>query len=147
MVDQGMTDAGDQMRLANARRPEGQQVVTLGKPSIGFGKRHDMGLGDGRYGREVEARQTLVRRQVAVDPSTRQSSCLAFMHFLLQQHPEEALCGPAFAVGLLGHGRPHPLDRGQSQFGEHQRQARCVGGGACGSSGRGCGHAASSNSS
>ncbi len=73
--------------------------------------------------------QALVRRQMAVGAGTCEPPRLALVHLLLEQHTEEALCWPAFAVGLLGQVCPQPLDRGQPQLGQHDRQACRIGGG------------------
>ena len=37
-VDQGVADAGKQVRLAHAGRAEGEQVMPLAQPCIGFGE-------------------------------------------------------------------------------------------------------------
>lgn len=95
-LDEGVADAGHQVRLVGSWRAEGQQVVALRDPAVGFGQRHDMGLGDGGHGREVELAEALARRQLAVGACARQSPGLALGHLVLQQRTQEALRGPQF---------------------------------------------------
>jgi len=101
-LDKSVANASHKVRLASARRTEGQQVVPLRDPAVGFGQCHDMGLGDGWHGREVELAEALARRQLAACACARQSPCLALGHLVLQPRPQKALRWPALVVGLLG---------------------------------------------
>jgi hypothetical protein len=123
-----MPDGGEQVRLADARRPEQEQVRTLLDPAVALGQGGDVSLRDGRHRREVEARQTLVGRQHRLRTMAVDATCFPLVHLVLAQGGEEALGRPAFAIGLLGERRPEALDGRQAQFRQQQRQGRSVAG-------------------
>ena len=108
-VDHCLTNAGEQVRLAHSGRTKGQQIVSLRKPTVGFGQRHDVRLGQGRHHREVELFEAFAWRQLAIRPGARQPPGLALSQLVAEQGAQETLGRPALTVGLLGQIGPQPL--------------------------------------
>lgn len=47
---------------------------------------------------------------------------VAFGEFVFGERGEEACRGPSLPVGAFGEGLPEPLDGGQAELGEHERE-------------------------
>jgi hypothetical protein len=60
------------------------------------------------------------------DAASVPAAAAAIGDLVLGKRRQEASCGPAFLVGLLGELGPHQLDGGQAQVGEQQLDARGI---------------------
>ena len=63
VLDQAVSDAGNQVRLADPGWSEQQQVGTLLDPTVAFRQRRDVGLRYRGDRCEVEVREALIGRQ------------------------------------------------------------------------------------
>lgn len=112
--DQRQADGRGQMALSAAGRPEQEQVGPGAELCVAGGDGHDLGLGDGGDGLEVEGVQGLARRQAGLGEMTLDPSPIAFGKLVLGDGREESGGRPAFRVGLFGEARPDGLDGRQA---------------------------------
>ena len=126
VLDQRQPDRGSQMRLADPRRAEQQDVAALSDPAVAGGDGVDMGLGQHGDGREVEGLECLSGQQARLREMSFDAAAVAFGQFMLHQGAEQTGGGPAFLVGLFSKARPERLDGWQAQFVQGQGEARGI---------------------
>jgi hypothetical protein len=117
----GVAERGGEMRFANARRPEQQNVRVLIEPTVTFGQSGDAGFADRGDGGEVEPVEGLARGQSGLQQMPGCPPPRPLGDLVLHQRREGLRRGPALAVGGFGQRRPEPGDRGQTKLGEQHR--------------------------
>ncbi len=110
------------------QRAEDEEVVALIEPAVAGDQRHDLGLGDHRYGVEVEGVEALAGRQARLGEVALDTASGALGDLVLGERGEEAGRGPAFPVGALGEAGPDVLDCRQAQVAEQETEAGGVDG-------------------
>jgi len=83
-------------------------------------------LADHRHRLELEAVERLAHGQSCFGKVTLDPAATAIGDLVRGERRQEATCGPAFLVGLLGELGPHQFDGGQAQIGKEELDTRGV---------------------
>ena len=109
-----------------ARWTEQDQVGAGLQPAVSGDERHDLRLGDGRHGIEVEAGEGFARRQARFGEMAFDAPLAAFGDLVFGQGGQKPRGWLGFLVGPLCEGGPELLDGRQAQVGEQKVQTRGV---------------------
>jgi hypothetical protein len=124
-LDEGVTDGGQQMRLATAGITDGHDVAAGLDPVTGS-QRHDPGLGQGVDSREVDGGQGFACGKLRLQKMALNAPRITVAQFKLGQGSQEAGSQeagslPTFGIGTSGQFAPVPMEAGQAQCRQHGR--------------------------
>ena len=128
---QRQPDGRTEMRLADPRRAEQQDIVALADPTVAGCDGAHMRLGHHGDSGEVERLEGLAGQQAGLGEMALDPAPIAFGQFMFHQGAEQAGGGPAFLVGLLSEAWPERLDGRQAQLVQGKGETGGVNVGGC----------------